>query len=51
MNAYLYLMKMKWLVALSYRFDVLTSIASNFILMIAGIYLWKTAYRNTDAVA
>lgn len=51
MGAYYYLAKMKILVSLAYRFEVFTTIGTNFILMLATTYLWKAAYRGIDTVA
>lgn len=51
MSAYYYLAKMKILVSLAYRFEVLANVGTNFIMMIAGVYLWKAAYRGIDTVA
>ncbi|MCX7771541.1 MAG: hypothetical protein N2376_00320 [Clostridia bacterium] len=51
MSAYYYIAKMKLLVFLTYRFEVLTSPGTNFIVLMANIFLWKTAYRGADTVA
>jgi len=51
MSAYYYLAKMKILISLTYRFEVFTTIGTNFILMVAGTFLWKAAYKGIDTVA
>lgn len=50
MNAYCYLAKMKILISLTYRFEVFTTVGTNFILMIASTFLWKAAYNGIDTV-
>lgn len=50
MRAYYYLAKMKLLVSLTYRFEVLTTLGTNLILIISSYYLWKTAYKGIDSV-
>lgn len=51
MTSYLYLIKLRLLTALTYRFEVFASIGTNIILMFASVFLWKTAYRGVDTVA
>lgn len=51
MGAYYYLAKMRVLVSLAYRFEVFATVGTNLMLMLAGIFLWKAAYRGIDAVA
>jgi len=46
MSAYGYLVKMRILTTLAYRFDVFASILSNLVILIASVFLWKTAYAG-----
>ena len=50
-NAYYYIAKMKLMVFLTYRFEVLTSLGTNLIIAVTNLFLWKTAYRGIDSVA
>lgn len=50
MSAYFYIARMKLLVFLTYRFEVLTTLGTNLIILMANIFLWKTAYRGTNAI-
>ncbi|MHB1393052.1 MAG: ABC transporter permease [Clostridia bacterium] len=51
MSAYYYVAKMKLMVFLTYRFEVFTSLGTNLIIIVANMFLWKTAYRGIDSVA
>ncbi|CAI6085689.1 ABC transporter permease [Cohnella sp. JJ-181] len=46
LQAYLYIAKMKLLTNLTYRFEWLTSIFTNLILMLASVFIWQAAYRG-----
>jgi len=50
MRTFLYLAKMRILVGLAYRFEVFATLASNFILLTATIFLWRASYRGIGAV-
>lgn len=49
MSAYLYLMKMRVLTFLAYRFETFSSIVSNIIIMFATVFFWKVAYNGTSS--
>lgn len=49
-SKYLYFGKMKLMVALTYRFEVLTSLSTGFIIILANLFLWKAAYKGIDSV-
>lgn len=51
MSAYLYLAKMKMINSLTYRFEVITVLGSNLIMMMATVFLWKTAFNGIDSVS
>ncbi|MDD4297855.1 MAG: ABC-2 family transporter protein [Ruminiclostridium sp.] len=44
MSAYIYIIKMNLLTSLSYSFDVFSSFITSFIIMVAGVFVWKAAY-------
>ena len=46
MTAYFYIIKMNLLTSLSYNFDVFSSIVTSFIIMVAGVFVWKAAYAG-----
>lgn len=48
MSAYLYLAKMKMINSLTYRFEVITVLVTNLIMMMATVFLWKTAFNGID---
>lgn len=48
MTAYLYIIKMKLLTSLAYRFEVFSLVFTNFILMFSGVFIWKAAYSGTS---
>ena len=41
-----YIPKMKLLTDLAYRFEVFASVGTNFILMLASVFLWKAVYSG-----
>lgn len=50
-HAYIYLAKMKLMITLVYRFEVIASVMSSAITMLSTIFLWKTVYhaiKNVD---
>ncbi len=51
MLAYLFVAKMRFLVSLAYRFEVLTSALSNIVILLASVFLWKVAYQDLSSVA
>ncbi|WP_409341220.1 ABC transporter permease [Paenibacillus sp. MBLB4367] len=50
MQAYLYVMKMRILTSLAYRFEVFATIGTNLFLLLATIFLWKSAYSGIPSV-
>ncbi len=48
---YVYVMRLKLLVSLAYRFDVITTLVTNVILLVGTVFLWRTAYRDLGTVA
>jgi len=46
MTAYIYIIRMNLLSSLAYRFEVFSSIITNFIVMFAGVFVWKAAYTG-----
>ncbi len=46
LQAYWYITKMKLLTNLAYRFEVFASVGTNFILMLASVFLWKAVYSG-----
>jgi ABC-2 type transport system permease protein len=51
MSAYLYYAKMKILVSLTYRFEVISSLFTNFIIMFSTVYFWKVAYKGIGSAS
>ena len=49
--AYLYIAKTRILVNLAYRFEVFSSILTNFIIMISTVFFWKVAYKGISEVS
>lgn len=47
MRKYWYISKMSILTLLSYRFEVITALFINIILLIANVYLWRAAYHDS----
>ncbi|MEN6312624.1 MAG: ABC-2 family transporter protein [Clostridiaceae bacterium] len=46
MTAYIYVIRMNLLTSLAYRFEVFSSVIANFIVMFAGVFVWKAAYAG-----
>jgi len=46
MEAYRYLAKMGFMKSLTYRFDLFASMLCQVLIMLAGVYLWRSAYAN-----
>jgi ABC-2 type transport system permease protein len=44
MRAYGYLIKMRILMALAYRFEVWIGMVGDIIMLAASVYIWKAAY-------
>jgi ABC-2 type transport system permease protein len=44
--AYLYTIRMRIILSLTYRFEVIATVGTNLILMVTSVYLWKYAYRG-----
>lgn len=51
MSAYFYLAKMKMINSLTYRFEVITVLSTNLVMMLATIFLWKTAFNGINSVS
>lgn len=51
MQAIIYKIKMHINISITYRFGVISSLISNFIILLATIYFWRAAYANTATVA
>jgi len=49
-RAYSYMIKIKLLLALSYRFEFFTALFSRFILLFVMAFFWKAAYNGLDVV-
>ncbi|AJY75060.1 ABC transporter permease [Paenibacillus beijingensis] len=49
MSAYYYLAKMRVLATLAYRFEVFVSIGTNVMMMLATLFLWKTAFQGVSS--
>ncbi|MFD2614338.1 ABC transporter permease [Paenibacillus gansuensis] len=50
LQAYWYITKMRMLTNLAYRFEVFTSVGTNMILLVASVFLWRSAYEGIDQV-
>lgn len=50
MNAYLYMIKIKFLLALNYKFEFFISLFSRFVLLFATTFFWKAAYSGLGTV-
>lgn len=50
MSAYLYILKLRLLSALNYRFEVFAYLVTNIIMLLATVFLWQTTYRGVAAV-
>ncbi len=51
MKAYLYFIKTKWLVALAYRYELITNLFVQIILLVSSVFFWKAAYGGSGTVA
>lgn len=51
MSSFFYTVKTYLNITLSYRMEVLGGILSNFVIMVATVFFWKSAYINTEQVA
>lgn len=51
MVAYLFVIKLRFMAGLQFRFVVISSAVSNLIVLFAAYYLWKVAFKGTGAVA
>ena len=51
MNAYLYMIKIKLLLAFTYKYDFFVSLLHKVILLFATVFFWKAAYNGIDSVA
>jgi ABC-2 type transport system permease protein len=49
-SAYIYIAKIKILASLVYRFEVYSTLITNFIMVFAVSFFWKVAYRGIGAV-
>ncbi|MEA4833079.1 MAG: ABC-2 family transporter protein [Oscillospiraceae bacterium] len=50
-HPYLYMIKIKILLALNYRYEVLFSLISKLLLLCASVFFWKAAYHNLNTVS
>lgn len=50
-QAYFYIIKIRLLVSLAYRFDALTSTIANIIQVICSVILWRVIYHGSGTVA
>jgi ABC-2 type transport system permease protein len=50
LSPYVYAARTRLLTTLAYRFDVFATLGTNTILMMATVFLWRTAFRGIDAV-
>lgn len=46
MISYIYIIRMNLLTSLAYRFEVFSSVISHFVVMFAGVFVWKAAYSG-----
>lgn len=46
MKAFSYLAKMNVMVGITYRFDLITGVICQMLIMLASVYLWNSAYTN-----
>ena len=51
LNPYLYMIKIKLLLAFNYRAEVWFGLFSKVVLLFASVFFWKAAYMNIDMVA
>ena len=50
MKAYIYMIKVKLLLALSYKYEVFLTFVTQIILLFVTAYFWKAAYKGIDTV-
>lgn len=50
MKAYRYLAKMNVMVGITYRFDLITGVICQMLIMLASVYLWNNAYANRETL-
>lgn len=50
MKTFIYMMKMRLLISLTYRFEIISSLISNFIMLLTTVFLWKSVYKGIDVV-
>lgn len=50
LQAYWYITKMRVLTNLAYRFEVFAAVGTNIILLIASVFLWRSAYAGIEQV-
>lgn len=51
LSVYVYMAKLKLMTFLTYRFEVFTSLGTNFIIIITNVFLWKAAYHGIESVS
>jgi len=49
-SAYLYLIKVRILISLAYRFEAISSIFVQFVILSIGAFFWRAIYANRDVV-
>ncbi len=49
LQAYWYIAKMRILTTIAYRFEVFAAVGTQMIIMLAIVYLWKTAYSGNTS--
>ena len=48
---YFYLVRVRLIESLTYRFEYFSSIGTNLFILLGSVYLWKAAYKGIDSVA
>ena len=48
---YLYIIRIRLLASLAYRFEVFTRLGVNAVLLFATVFIWQAAYRGVDSAA
>lgn len=51
LTSYLHVVRLRFLAALAYRFEVVARLGTNAVLMVAAVFLWRTAFRGAGAAA
>ncbi|MCK4799229.1 MAG: ABC-2 family transporter protein [Spirochaetes bacterium] len=51
MKAYYYIIRVRILTAIAYRFEVFSHLGVNTLLLLTSVFLWQTVYRNTSEMA